>query len=188
MCKPDSEGPPLKKSAFEPYEKSDYVLPYRPGSEHLVWRTTSHFTPGNHGVGLHAIDLEMPVGTPIVASRSGKIVAIQDSFADGNDTDLQENYVMIEHVDKTIGRYIHLRKSGIKVRIGDLVSQGSLIAESGNSGQTGGPHLHFDVQKCGPNLPPRYNELPCGQTVPVNFRNTDPNECGLVANKTYRAH
>ena len=64
---------------------------------------------------------------------------------------------------------------------------GQLIARSGNTGQTAEPHLHFDVQRCGPNLPPGYNQLPCGWTVPVTFRNTAPERCGLTPGRFYRA-
>lgn len=44
-----------------------------------------------------------------------------------------------------------------------------------------------DVQTCGPNLPPRYNNPPCGQTVRLSFRNTEPQSCGLQARKAYTA-
>ncbi|WP_373059705.1 M23 family metallopeptidase [Gemmatimonas sp.] len=73
------------------------------------------------------------------------------------------------------------------VAVGDRVEQGQRIAFSGNSGQTGAPQLHFDVQICGPNLPPGYNTLPCRQTVPMNFRNAGASECGLLPNKKFRA-
>jgi murein DD-endopeptidase MepM/ murein hydrolase activator NlpD len=178
-CRPDSDGPVVKRSAFSPAASSPYILPLQPGRSFSVWRTTSHFTPGNGGVGLYAIDIGMPIGTPVLAARAGVVVAVRDSFADGNDTDLQENYVMIRHTDGTVARYIHLARRGARVTLGDSVRQGQRIALSGNSGQTGGPHLHFDVQRCGPNLPPNYNRLPCGQTVPVTFRNAGPNACGL---------
>lgn len=187
FCSPDPEGPAVPKSAFPNYRKSKYILPYEPGTSHLVWRTTSHYNKGNGGVGLYAIDIEMPIGTPLLASRAGKVVAARDHFIDGNNTDLEENYVMVQHSDKTVARYIHLKTGGALVKVGDNVRQGQRIALSGNSGQTGGPHLHFDVQTCGPNLPPAYNALPCGKTLPVNFRNTESNACGLIPNKTYRA-
>ncbi len=186
-CKPDPNGPALLKSEFPEAKNSEYILPYEANTSHLIWRTTSHFNPGNRGVGLYAVDIGMPIGTPIIAARAGKVVAVRDHFADGNDKDLEENYVMVEHVDKTVARYIHLQQGGAGVKVGDRVNQGQRIALSGNSGQTGGPHLHFDVQTCGPNLPPAYNALPCGKTVPVNFRNTDSNICGLVAGRNYRA-
>ena len=186
-CMPDPAGPVVKRSAFPKPKDSSYILPFKSGKAFLIWRTTSHFNTGNKGVGLYAIDIEMPIGTPLIASRSGRVVAVQSSFPDGNDKDLEENFVMIEHSDKTIARYIHLQQDGVLVALGDRVEQGQRIAFSGNSGQTGGSHLHFDVQSCGPNLPPGYNTLPCGQTVPLNFRNAGANECGLLANKRYRA-
>jgi murein DD-endopeptidase MepM/ murein hydrolase activator NlpD len=186
-CRPDPDGPPMDRSVFASSKTSAYILPFEPGTTSLVWRTTSHFNPGNKGVGLYAIDFEMPIGTPLVASRAGRVVAIQQGFADGNNKDLEENFVMVQHDDKTVARYIHLKQGGALVALGDEVRQGQRIALSGNTGETGGPHLHFDVQLCGPNLPPNYNKLPCGRTVPVTFRNAGTNECGLAAGRRYRA-
>lgn len=186
-CKPDPDGPEVMRSVFAESETSEYILPFKHGTAHLVWRTTSHFNPGNRGVGLYAIDFEMPIGTPLIAARAGKVVAVQDTFKDGNDRDLEENFVMVQHVDGTVARYIHLKFGGALVVLGQDVTQGQRIALSGNTGQTGGPHLHFDVQICGPNLPPRYNALPCGMTVPLTFRNTGTNVCGLVPGIRYGA-
>jgi murein DD-endopeptidase MepM/ murein hydrolase activator NlpD len=186
-CRPDPAGPAVPRAAFPRPDTSAYVLPFESGRAYVVWRTTSHYTRGNGGVGLYALDFEMPVGTPLVAVRAGVVAAVRDTFPDGNDTDLQENYVMVRHADSTVARYLHLTRDGALVAVGDSVRQGQRIALSGNSGQTGGPHLHFDVQTCGPNLPPGYNRLPCGRTVPVTFRNAGPNACGLVPGLRYRA-
>jgi murein DD-endopeptidase MepM/ murein hydrolase activator NlpD len=174
-------------AAYPPQQTSPYVLPWRVGEAHLVWRTRAHYARGNGGVGLYAIDFEMPIGTPVVAARSGVVVAVRDSFPDGNNEDLKENFVFVRHADGTVARYFHLTRGGARVALGDSVRQGQVIALSGNSGQTAGPHLHFDVQRCGPNLPPAYNALPCGQTVPVTFRNTAPHPCGLVPGVRYLA-
>ena len=92
---------------------------------------------------------------------------------------------MVQHADGTVARYMHLKLGGVLVALDEAVKQGQRIALSGNTGQTGGPHLHFDVQKCGPNLPPRYNALPCGMTVPLTFRNAGANVCGLIPGKRY---
>jgi murein DD-endopeptidase MepM/ murein hydrolase activator NlpD len=184
-CRPDPNGPEVEREAFPASDVSEYILPFEIGTARLVWRTTSHFNPGNKGVGLYAIDFEMPIGTPLIATRAGKVVAVQDKFADGNDRDLEENFVMVQHMDGTVARYIHLKHGGVLVKLGEEVKQGQRIAFSGNTGQTGGSHLHFDVQKCGPNLPPRYNAPPCGMTVPLTFRNAGVNTCGLVPGKRY---
>ncbi len=184
-CRPDPEGPVLDPALFSAAATSPYILPFEIGTARLVWRTTSHFNPGNRGVGLYAIDFEMPIGTPLVAARAGKVVAVQDRFADGNDKDLEENFVMVQHADHSVARYIHLKQGGVQVKLGDEVRQGQRLALSGNTGQTGGPHLHFDVQSCGPNLPPNYNSLPCGMTLPLTFSNAGPQPCGLIPGRRY---
>jgi murein DD-endopeptidase MepM/ murein hydrolase activator NlpD len=179
--------PPVDCGAYPAQATSLYVLPWRVGESYEIIRTTSHYTRGNRGVGLNGIDIRMPIGTTIVAARAGIVVAVQEDFADGNGVDLQENYVFIKHNDGTMGRYFHLTRQGALVAVGDSVQQGDVIARSGNSGDSGEPHLHFDVQVCGVNLPPNYNQLPCGQTLPVTFRNTTTHTCGLVPGRSYVA-
>ncbi len=178
---------PLDCDAFAEQKSSRYILPFPARSAFPVINTTGHYVLGNGGVGLYAIDFGMPIGTPIVAARGGAVVAVREKFPDGNGVDLEENFVFIEHEDATIGRYFHLTHDGALVRPGDRVVQGDTLGLSGNTGQSGGPHLHFDVQRCGPNLPPHYNTLPCGQTLPISFRNTEQHRCGLAVGKTYRA-
>lgn len=179
--------PPVDCRAYPAQVTSLYILPWRTGESYEIIRTTSHYTRGNKGVGLNGIDIRMPIGTAIVAARAGIVVAVQESYADGNGVDLQENYVFIKHSDGTMGRYFHLTRNGVNVQVGDAVQQGDVVARSGNSGDSGEPHLHFDVQVCGINLPPNYNQLPCGQTLPVTFRNTVPHACGLIPGRSYRA-
>ena len=180
-------SPPAACTDFGPQAKSAYILPYEAGKVFRVIRTTEHYTPGNGGVGAYAIDFDLPMRTPVVAARAGVVAAVQQGFPDGNDKDLEENYVFIRHDDGTIARYFHLTENGAAVKEGEAVRQGQVVGRSGNSGQSGGPHLHFDVQKCGPNLPPNYNQLPCGQTLPVTFRNTRPHPSACVPNESYTA-
>jgi murein DD-endopeptidase MepM/ murein hydrolase activator NlpD len=163
------------------------VLPYAVGQRFKVNRTFDHYTPLNGGVGLYAIDLDLPLGTPVHAARSGEVVAVEERFSDDDRNDFHENWVMVRHADGTVARYIHLTMNGALVEVGDNVAQGDVVGRSGNSGPSRGPHLHFDVQACGPNLPPGYNRLPCGTTVPVSFSNTEAQSCGLDPGKTYRA-
>jgi murein DD-endopeptidase MepM/ murein hydrolase activator NlpD len=166
---------------------SPYVLPYAIGHGHSVSRTFGHYTPLNRGVGLYAIDFPMPIGTSVHAARAGVVVAVEERFSDADRATFHENWVMIRHGDGTVARYLHLTTKGALVEVGQRVAQGQPIGRSGNSGPTTGPHLHFDIQTCGPNLPPGYNDLPCGMTVPVSFRNTDPHACGLEPPRAYTA-
>lgn len=174
-------------SVFTDFRRSPYVLPFTVGSQYRVSRTFDHYTPLNGGVGLYAIDFAMPIGTTVTAARGGVVIAVEERFADSDHADFHENWVMIRHPDATVARYIHLTQNGARVDVGDPVIPGQAIGLSGNSGASLGPHLHFDVQACGPNLPPGYNSLPCGQTQPLSFRNTMAHTCGLEAGRTYRA-
>src|SRR5262249_20317075 len=164
----DENAKKLKDCSLYPNQAtSSYILPWKSDTSHRVWQTTSHFKRPDGGVGLYAIDIEMPTGTQVVAARGGEVVATQDTFYDGSGSALEENFIFIRHEDGTISRYLHLTHRGVLVRLGSQVAQGQAIGRSGNTGETNGPHLHFDVQRCGPNLPPNFNALPCGQTLPV---------------------
>lgn len=179
--------PEVDCAVYPDQQNSPYLLPYQTGEAFPVVVSTGHYRAANQGVGLYAIDFNMPIGTKIVASRAGEVVAVREEFHDGNGKDLEENYVFIRHSDGTIARYFHLTHNGALVSEGDNVKAGDLIAISGDTGQTGSHHLHFDVQTCGPNLPPNYNQQPCGQTLPVTFKNTASHSCGLEVGITYKA-
>ncbi len=174
-------------TVFGDAAESPYVLPYEVGERFQVGNTFGHHTPLNGGVGLYAVDFRMPIGTNVVAARAGEVVAVEERFSDDDHADLHENWVMIRHADESVARYIHLTQDGALVEVGQTVAQGELIGLSGNSGASSRPHLHFDVQTCGPNLPPGYNDRPCGMTLPVSFRNTAAHECGLLEEERYRA-
>jgi murein DD-endopeptidase MepM/ murein hydrolase activator NlpD len=174
-------------SLFPDSRTAPYVLPFAIGERFQISRTFDHYTPGNGGVGLYAIDVPMPVGTPVHAIRAGTVVAVEERFPDTDHATFHENWVMIRHADGTVARYIHLTANGALVETGNAVAQGQRIGLSGNSGASTAPHLHFDVQTCGPNLPPGYNDAPCGMTVPLSFRNTEAHACGLEARRTYAA-
>lgn len=185
---PESQIPDVVNCALFPESgTASYVLPFPVGSRFEATRTFGHYTPLNEGVGLYAVDFPMPIGTSVHAARSGVVVAVEERFADGDRATFHENWVMVRHADNTVARYLHLTKDGALVEVGDRVAQGQVLGLSGDSGPSTAPHLHFDVQTCGPNLPPGYNQLPCGMTVPLSFRNTEAHGCGLQARHSYTA-
>ncbi|MCX7026042.1 MAG: M23 family metallopeptidase [Spirochaetes bacterium] len=75
-------------------------------------------------------------GDPIVATADGKVIAASYDGTLGN-------AVTIQHSHGFLTRYGHLR--AFKVSIGQIVTQGQVIATLGNTGQTTGPHLHYEV-------------------------------------------
>ena len=184
---PGALDPEVNCSVFPAPHTSMYVLPYAVGQRFTVSNTFGHYLASNGGVGLYAIDVPMPIGTPVRAMRSGTVVAVEERFSDDDKVEYHQNWVMIRHADETVARYLHLTRDGALVDVGAKVVQGQLIGLSGNSGPSNGPHLHFDVQTCGPNLPPGYNRLPCGMTIPLSFRNADPHVCGLEKGRSYTA-
>ena len=72
--------------------------------------------------------------------------------------------VRILHDDGTYAVYAHLSWNSIRVRVGDVVQRGEYIADSGNTGYSSGPHLHFAVVR---------NVGMAMQSVPVNFVGAD---------------
>ena len=52
---------------------------------------------------------------------------------------------MIQHDDGTLGEYMHLAPSGVRVSVGQKVARGDELALSGNTGFSSTPHLHFQV-------------------------------------------
>lgn len=66
-------------------------------------------------------------------------------------SDPRGNYITIKHKNGEYSTICHLEKGTISVEIGELIEQGQVIAKVGNSGNTEGPHIHFQVQK-GPNF------------------------------------
>lgn len=164
---------------------SPYVLPYSVGESYLV--AQGNCTLGSHNAFInqqYAYDMIMPIGTTLVASRGGQVVAIEESFSDGTGIPREENYVVVLHEDGSASRYIHVKHQGALVEVNDIVSQGDAVALSGHSGNSSEPHLHFEVMSgfCIP-----HEDEGC-YTVPVNFSNTRSHVNGLVQGETYTAH
>lgn len=90
------------------------------------------------------VDLYAPVGTPVYASRSGKVISAKRSRGMGN-------YIIIRHAGDIITIYGHLSK--IYIAFGEFVRQGDIIGAVGKTGNADfrdiQPHLHFEVRKNG---------------------------------------
>ena len=96
----------------------------------------------------HAIDIAMPVGTAVHAAREGTVINVAHKFFRGGlqiERSDEANFVQVLHDDGTNAVYAHLQMDTIRVRPGQRVARGEYIANSGNTGFSGGPHLHFVV-------------------------------------------
>lgn len=99
--------------------------------------------PGTRTQGIHgfnAVDLGSPVGTPIVASASGKVIISRNSGWNGG----YGKYIVIQHSNKTQTLYSH--NSENIVFEGMEVVQGQVIGYVGATGKVTGPHLHFEIR------------------------------------------
>ncbi|MCX5195834.1 M23 family metallopeptidase [Streptomyces sp. NBC_00249] len=87
-------------------------------------------------------DFAVPVGTPVQAAAAGTVVKAGPNG--GGDGPAYGNAVVIKHANNTYSQYAHLSK--IQVKIGQKVSVDQQIALSGNTGNSSGPHLHFEIR------------------------------------------
>lgn len=94
------------------------------------------------------MDFGLPVGTPIYAPADGVAYFANNSYNGGYGI-----MVKLEHAFGFSTFYAHLSK--IAVQKGDFVRRGQLIAYSGNSGRSTGPHLHYEIRYLGKDLNPR---------------------------------
>lgn len=98
---------------------------------------TSPFGP-RWGTNHNGVDLAVPEGTSVMAAASGTVV--QEGWNGGYGIS-----VYIDHGNGYFTRYGHLSETNVSV--GQYVSQGDVVAYSGNTGDSTGPHLHFEIRQ-----------------------------------------
>ncbi|MBR1815246.1 MAG: peptidoglycan DD-metalloendopeptidase family protein [Lachnospiraceae bacterium] len=106
---------------------------------------TSTFGP-RWGTVHQGLDIACPMGTPILAGESGTVIASYYSSSAGE-------YIVIDHGDGVATEYMH--NSQRLVNVGDYVSRGQVIAYSGSTGYSTGPHCHFGVRINGVRVDPQ---------------------------------
>lgn len=104
-----------------------------PSGRPVTGRLTQNYHSGHHG-----LDIAVPVGTPIKATMDGRVVHA------GWNNQGYGNLVIIENGD-TRTYYAHL--SSIPVSLGETVRVGATIGLSGNTGNSTGPHLHYEIRR-----------------------------------------
>jgi len=134
-----------------------YSLPFARGSRFLLIQAYNSKMSHQNEISL---DFKMKEGSKICAARGGVVTAVKkDSDIGGlKDEYLSAgNHVIIMHDDGGQAMYWHLEKEGVVVSVGDTVKQGQHIGNSGNTGYSAFPHLHFQVyDKDGKNIATRF--------------------------------
>ncbi|QAY64808.1 M23 family metallopeptidase [Xylanimonas allomyrinae] len=91
------------------------------------------------------VDLAAPQGTPILATAAGRVVAAGPRGGLGNAVAIEHHL----HAQAVVSVYGHIAADGTHVRVGDLVAAGDWIADVGSTGNSTGPHLHFEIRPGG---------------------------------------
>lgn len=147
--------------------QSPYILPYEVG---LSFKMIQGYCPPDPTWGHYnwfAYDFEMPIGTKVLATRAGEVLHIEERWVDGNRTMGQANYVYILHEDGSVAEYYHLTGNGVLVELGERVNKGQVIAISGDTGPSIGPHLHFVVYRSRW----EFSKYQRQYTLPISFSN-----------------
>lgn len=102
------------------------------------WPTAGNVTQG-YWSGHRALDIGSWTGSPVKASDSGRVMIAKSGWNYG-----YGNYVVVDHGNGFVSLYGHL--NSIYVQQGENVSSGQKIGTVGNTGNSTGPHLHFEIR------------------------------------------
>lgn len=108
------------------------------------------------------IDYAAPTGTPIIAAGDGRIKTASRTRANGR-------YVIIQHGQQFVTKYLHLSKFARGIKSGKIVKQGQTIGYVGQTGHATGPHLHYEFLVNGVHKNPRTVQLP--KALPIKKDN-----------------
>ncbi|MBW1600815.1 M23 family metallopeptidase [Streptomyces sp. JJ66] len=114
------------RAAFvAPVKGGNVTTPYKSGG--AMWSSGKH----------SGIDFAAPTGTPVKSIGAGTVVTAGWGGAYGNN-------IVVKHADGTFTQYGHLSKIG--VTLGEQVGKGEEIGKVGSTGNSTGPHLHFEAR------------------------------------------
>ncbi len=88
---------------------------------------------------------------PIIAPADGWVEEIVDGIDDNKigDVNMEDNWgntIVIKHAEKLYSKVSHIKKESFKVKKGEIIKKGKIIAYCGNSGRSPQPHIHFQIQ------------------------------------------
>lgn len=133
--KGDGYFPPIESSNFKTINNeygNGWIIPVSNG------HVTATFPYYPSGAPHSGIDFGVPIGTPVRASKPGKVIKRREL------TTSYGKYLFIDHGGGLITIYAH--NSELLVNEGDTVKAGQVIARSGNTGNSSGPHCHWELR------------------------------------------
>ncbi|HAT4273759.1 TPA: peptidoglycan DD-metalloendopeptidase family protein [Clostridium perfringens] len=133
--KGDGYFPPIESSNFKTINNdygTGWIIPVSNG------HVTATFPYYPSGAPHSGIDFGVPIGTPVRASKSGKVIKRREL------TTSYGKYLFIDHGGGLVTIYAH--NSELLVNEGDIVKAGQVIAKSGSTGNSSGPHVHWELR------------------------------------------
>ena len=110
-------------------------------------KSKKNITTGYYGYKGHTgVDFACSAGTPVVAVKSGTVVTSTALRNSNGKYRSYGEYVVINHHDGTMTLYAHMLSGSRTVSANQRVSQGQVIGKVGSTGNSTGPHLHFEVR------------------------------------------
>lgn len=138
---------PIIAGNILPVNSTNTVSFQMPVSGRVSSNFGTRFHPVDHKTKFHGgMDIAVAKGTPVGAAAEGEVAFAGWKGGYGN-------LVIIRHPDGRESRYGHLDK--INVAVGEQISAGQNIANSGSTGKSTGPHLHFEIREEGVAVDPR---------------------------------
>ncbi|MBL0291289.1 MAG: peptidoglycan DD-metalloendopeptidase family protein [Betaproteobacteria bacterium] len=149
------DGSPLRKAFLRsPMEFSRITSGFSNARFHPILQVTR----AHRGT-----DYAAPVGTPIRATGSGKVLVAGRQGGYGN-------VIHVQHAGGFSTVYAHLSRFAPQVKTGARVSQGEVIGHVGQTGWATGPHLHYEFRVGGEARDPQTIALPSGAPLPATER------------------
>lgn len=115
----------------------------------LAWNCSAHTQDGHRGsdAALRSFG-EQVIGVPVFAAADGAVAATHDGEPDMNvnPSGQLSNYVILAHPGGRDTWYLHLKNGSVAVSVGQQVKAGQQLGLTASSGNSAGPHLHFEVQ------------------------------------------
>ncbi|MCX5759075.1 MAG: M23 family metallopeptidase [Candidatus Hydrogenedentes bacterium] len=161
---------PQNIAQYPPADLSPYRLPWTAGQT-LLCVQSNRGVVSHRGWERFAYDFAMPVGTDVCAARGGTVIQVTVDH-DGHGYHWPNNVIAIRHDDGTQAFYLHVKKDGSRVSVGDRVKQGQVIALSGHVGNSMLPHVHFHVTDSGKKstLPITFADVGKDMGIPRMFK------------------
>jgi len=173
------------------------ILPQRYAYDFIIVDDNGKSSSGDR----MSVDSYYCYGKDIVAPGDGVVVRLidkyKDSFVDGknaycNAGRIEGNSIVIKHNEHEYSVVAHIMQGSFKVKAGDIVKQGDIIAKCGNTGNSSEPHIHFQLQ-AGENfflsagLPIAFSDIEAQEKKNYSELDKRPhdNNLQIIGNKSY---